>query len=55
MYSGSPQSKFLKSLRNTQHDDGYKQLVYCIPRVTVDSVPLGHEAPRLGKLFLVCL
>jgi len=55
IYSGSPQSKFLKSLCNTQHDDGYRQVVYCIPRVTVDSVPLGYEAPRLGKLPLVFL
>jgi len=30
-------------------------VVYCIPRVIVDSVPLGHVAPRLGKLFLVFL
>jgi hypothetical protein len=54
-FSGSPENKFLKSLHNTQHDDGYKQVVYCIPRVTVDFVALGHEAPRLGKLFLVFL
>jgi hypothetical protein len=30
-------------------------VVYCIPKVTVDSVPLGHEAPRLGKSLLVFL
>jgi len=28
-------------------------MVYCILRVTVDSDPLGHEAPRLGKSLLV--
>jgi hypothetical protein len=28
-------------------------VVYCIPRVIGDYVPLGHEAPLLGKSFLV--
>jgi hypothetical protein len=30
-------------------------VVYCIPRVIVDSVPLGHEALRLVKSLLVFL
>jgi hypothetical protein len=30
-------------------------VVYCIPRVIVDSVSLRHEAPRLGKMKLVFL
>jgi hypothetical protein len=52
-YSGSPESKFLKPLRKTQHDNGYKQVVCCIPRVIGDYAPLGREAPWLGKSFLV--
>jgi hypothetical protein len=55
MYSGSPQSNFLKSLHKTQHDNRCKQVVYRIQRVIVDYFPLGHEAPWLGKLFLVLL